>query len=86
MPVSASKQSDQSHSQEATDSISGNQFIFSFPTLSNQLYQVEFKDDMSAPTWNDLGGPLNGTGGSITITNTITGSKRFFQVEVMPGQ
>ena len=66
--------------------ISGNQFIFSFPTLSNQLYQVEFKDDMSAPIWNDLGGPLNGTGGSITITNTISGSKRFFQVGVMPGQ
>jgi hypothetical protein len=67
-------------------SIVSNQFIFSFPTLSNQLYQVEYKNDMSAPTWTDLGSPLDGTGGSITITNAITGTKRFYQVDVMPGQ
>jgi trimeric autotransporter adhesin len=72
--------------QLTTLSISGNQFIFSFPTLSNQLYQVEYKDDLTAPTWTLSGGQLPGTGGSITVTNAITGSKRFFQVEVMPGQ
>jgi hypothetical protein len=72
--------------QLTTLSISANQFIFSFPTLSNQLYQVEYKDDMAAPTWTLSGSPLPGTGGSITITNAITGPKRFFQVDVTPGQ
>jgi hypothetical protein len=72
--------------QLTTLSISANQFIFSFPTLSNQQYQVEFKDDMVAPTWTLSGSPLPGTGGSITITNAITGPKRFFQVDVMPEQ
>jgi sRNA-binding regulator protein Hfq len=72
--------------QLTTLSISANQFIFSFPTLSNQLYQVEYKDDMAAPTWTLSGGQLPGTGGSITVTNAITGAKRFFQVDVTPGQ
>jgi hypothetical protein len=72
--------------QVNTISVISNQFIFSFPTLSSQKYQVEFKDDMVAPTWTNLGGQLNGTGSSITITNAITGPKRFFQIEVIPGQ
>jgi hypothetical protein len=50
------------------------------------LYQVEYKDDMSAPTWTLLGSPLPGTGGSITVTNAITGQNRFFQVDITPGQ
>jgi hypothetical protein len=72
--------------QLTTLGISAGQFIFSFPTISNQLYQVEFKDDMLAPSWTNLGSPLPGTGGSITVTNAISGPKRFFQVDVMPGQ
>ncbi len=72
--------------QLTTLSISAGQFIFSFPTISNQLYQVEYKDDMAAPTWTLSGGQLPGTGGSITVTNTIVGPKRFFQVDVTPGQ
>jgi hypothetical protein len=66
--------------------VSGGQFIFSFQTLSNQLYQVEFKNDLQAPLWSLSGSPIPGTGGPITVTNAMSGLKLFFQVEVMPGQ
>ena len=72
--------------QLTTLKISANQFIFSFPTISNQLYQVEYKDNLAAPTWTLSGSPLPGTGGSIIATNAITGQQRFFQVDVTPGQ
>ncbi len=72
--------------QLTTLSISANQFIFSFPTISNQLYQVEFKNDMAAPTWTLSGSPLPGTGGSITVTNAISGQQRFFQIDITQGQ
>jgi hypothetical protein len=65
--------------------VSGNQFIFSFPTLLHEEYQVEFKDDLTAPTWTSVGGLIDGTGNFITVTNAITGSKRFYRVEVSPG-
>ena len=65
--------------------VSGNQFIFSFPTLSNEEYQVEFKDNLSAPTWTNSDGLIDGTGSSITVTNAITGAMRFYRVEVSPG-
>ncbi len=73
--------------QLSTLSISGNQFIFSYPTLSGQLYQVEYKDSMAPATnWNNMGSPVPGNGSSITATNAISGPKRFFRIDVMPGQ
>ena len=65
--------------------VSGNQFIFSFPTLLYEEYQVEYKDDLSAPTWTSLGSLIDGTGNSVTVTNAIIGTKRFYRVEVSPG-
>ncbi|HUJ72910.1 MAG TPA: MBG domain-containing protein, partial [Verrucomicrobiae bacterium] len=63
----------------------GNQFIFSFPTVSNENYQVEFKTDLHAPTWTNSGGLIAGTGNTITVTNAITSSAVFYRVEVSPG-
>jgi hypothetical protein len=63
----------------------GNQFIFSFPTLLHQKYQVEFKSDLHAPTWANTGGLIDGTGNTITVTNAITGTALFYRVEVSPG-
>jgi hypothetical protein len=65
--------------------VSGNQFIFSFPTILHEGYQIEFKDDLSAPTWTNSGGLIDGTGNSVTVTNAIIGTKRFYRVEVSPG-
>ena len=70
--------------QISNTKVSANQFIFSFPTILHEEYQVEYKDDLSAPTWTSLGSLIDGTGNSITVTNPITGSKRFYRVEVSP--
>ena len=63
--------------------LNGNQFIFSWPTLANQTYQLQYKDNLTAATWTPLGSPMIGTGNSIIVTNLIgTSPQRFFRLVV----
>src|SRR4029077_8371697 len=39
--------------------------IISWPASAGQRYQVEYKDNLTAPSWTALGSPLTGNGGSI---------------------
>jgi len=49
----------------------GDDFIFSFETLSNHTYTVEYLDDLGAPPWSPLTN-LPGTDDKVTFTNAIT--------------
>ena len=63
--------------------VSGNQFKLTFPTLSGQTYQIEFKDNLSATNWTPLGSPIIGTGVPLSVTNSISATpQRFFRLSI----
>jgi hypothetical protein len=53
-------------------------FLLAFPTQAGRTYTVEFKDNLSAPTWTPLP-PLSGLGLEQTIRQPLF-SGRFFRV------
>jgi hypothetical protein len=59
-----------------------NRFLFTIQTLSNKMYQVEYKDDLSATNWTALGSSFTGSGGAMIATNNATGSQGFFRVKL----
>jgi hypothetical protein len=62
---------------------SGTQIILNWPTTVGVSYQIEYKDDLATPTWLPYGGPIIGTGGTISITNDPALSiQRFYRIHV----
>lgn len=54
-------------------------FRFSFNTVSNTTYKVQWKLQLSDPAWNDLT-ILKGTTNFISLTDAITQTQRFYRV------
>ena len=54
-------------------------FRFSFNTVSNTTYKVQWKLQLSDPAWNDLT-ILTGTNNSISFTDAITQTQRFYRI------
>jgi hypothetical protein len=59
----------------------GDQFMFTFSTVSGPKYQVEDTDSLMPSAWVPLGNPVVGTGASVTVTREITGSQRYFRIQ-----
>jgi len=65
--------------------LKGNQFVFNWPTIAGQTYQLQYKDNLAAATWILLGGPVIGTGSSIISTNNLGASpQRYFRLGISP--
>jgi regulation of enolase protein 1 (concanavalin A-like superfamily) len=63
---------------------SGANLILSWPGVAGQTYQLEYKDDLSAPTWTPLGSPITGNGGTLNATNSVSAaSQRFFRLRLV---
>jgi hypothetical protein len=63
---------------------SGGNLILSWTGIAGQIYQVEYKDDLSAPTWTPIGSPVTGDGGTLSATNSFTSaSQRFFRLRLV---
>jgi len=61
------------------------QIQINFDTLPGQHYQAQFKDQLSDPVWNPLGGMVFGTGSATAITDDTTGrSQRFYRLLALP--
>ncbi|HUA36983.1 MAG TPA: MBG domain-containing protein [Candidatus Sulfopaludibacter sp.] len=59
------------------------QFVISWPTITNQTYQIESATNLAAPAWTPVGSPLPGTGAVLTVTNNMNGIPQcFFRVEL----
>jgi hypothetical protein len=62
---------------------SGTNFLLNWPSTVGLSYQIQYKNDLTAPTWTPLGSPISGTGGFISISNPITSStQRFYRILV----
>jgi hypothetical protein len=58
---------------------SGSNMVISFPALSNFNYQVQYKNNLTDPSWLPLGSPMVGNGSTNTIMDTTTNA-RFYRV------
>ncbi len=65
-------------------STDGSNGAFTLPTIAGQDYQIETTDSLNGQNWSPLGGPFTGTGGPMTVTNSLNGSPTFFRVRIMP--
>jgi hypothetical protein len=64
-------------------SIGGNQLALSWQTITSETYQLVYKDNLAAPTWTPVAGPIPGTGNSIIVTNNLGLSpQRFFRLVI----
>ena len=60
-----------------------NQFVVSWSSVLNQTYQLECVTNFAAPTWTPVGNPLPGTGATMAVTNSMSGSPQcFFRVRM----
>ena len=64
--------------------ISGTNIFLNWSAVPGQTYQLEYKDDLTAPTWTPMGDPVTGTGGTLTLTNDFGDSpQRFFHLRLV---
>ncbi|HEV2319471.1 MAG TPA: MBG domain-containing protein [Verrucomicrobiae bacterium] len=65
--------------------LSGSQGIFSWPTITNQTYQLETTTNFSADDWSPVGDPIMGTGSPIILTNSLDAvPQQFFRLSIGP--
>jgi hypothetical protein len=65
--------------------LTGQSLVISWPSLANQTYQIEYKDNLRETNWTVLGNVLSGTGGTLMTTNDVTSSaQKFFRLHVGP--
>ena len=63
----------------------GTQFIFNYPTVSGQTYQLEYTTDLTSGLWLPVGSSVPGTGAPVSVTNSISSSMQmFFRLSITP--
>ena len=65
-----------------TPSIRGNNVVLSFPTQTGFKYVVSYKNNLTDPAWTPLGAPVNGTGLTQSITDSLSQSQRFYVLTI----
>jgi hypothetical protein len=66
-------------------SVSNGVLTIALAVEPGQSLQVQYKNDLSQPTWTNLGVPVTATNSSLTISDTtIADSKRFYRVFISP--
>jgi hypothetical protein len=64
--------------------ISGTNIFLNWSATLGHTYQLEYKDDLSAPAWTALGSPVTGTDGTLTITNDFDNlPQRYFRLRLV---
>jgi hypothetical protein len=64
---------------------SNGQFVFTWNSVSNVAYQLQYATNLVAPDWMDLGSPVTATNSSTSTTDTIgSDTQRFYRVRLFP--
>jgi hypothetical protein len=64
---------------------SGANVILTWPGLAGQMYQVQFKTNLTDASWIPLNPPAQGTGVGLSLTNSLGGApQRFFRLAILP--
>jgi hypothetical protein len=56
----------------------GSKVLVNWPSVLGQTYQLEYCTNLVDPIWTPLGIPATGTGGTITLTNSLSGAQQSF--------
>ncbi len=65
--------------------LSPSQFALTWPTITNQTYQLEYATNLAAATWTPLGTPVVGSGNPVIVTNGLDAlPQRFFRLRISP--
>jgi hypothetical protein len=56
----------------------------SFFTQTGWVYQVEYKNNLSDPSWTPLGSSLTGNNAVQTVSDSPSASHRFYIVQIQP--
>jgi Ig-like domain-containing protein/List-Bact-rpt repeat protein len=63
--------------------ITGANVRLTWTTVSNAVYRLEFKSDLGATNWNAIVGDLTASSNSVTTSDALTSSNRFYRVRVV---
>lgn len=64
---------------------SNSTFHFTWNTVSNRLYQLEYTTDLISSNWSNLGNPIAATNDSISTTDTVgSNTHRYYRVHLLP--
>ncbi|MGZ5005613.1 MAG: thrombospondin type 3 repeat-containing protein, partial [Chthoniobacterales bacterium] len=56
----------------------------SFPTVFSKSYQLEYKNNITDPSWNSLGTSVAGTGGTVEVTDTSSNpGHRYYRLRLL---
>jgi hypothetical protein len=51
--------------------------------IAGRTYRVLASTNLAATSWTDISGPLTGTSGNLTFTDTsATGARKFYRVQI----
>lgn len=64
--------------------VSNGNFNLTWSAIPGQNYRVQYKDDLTAPNWNDLGPDLTATLTTATRQDSLSNTQRFYRVLVLP--
>ncbi len=64
--------------------VGSSQVQFTIRTVAGRRYQVVYKDDLSAASWQLLGGPRTAAGPTLLVTDTPPRLQRFYQATLLP--
>jgi hypothetical protein len=65
-----------------TASLSGTNIVLSFPTQAGSTYTVYYKNNLTDPTWTQLGAPVLGDGSIMSVLDGISESHRFYRLTI----
>jgi uncharacterized repeat protein (TIGR03803 family) len=63
---------------------SGNSVTFGWSAIVGQIYRTQFKSALSDTNWADLGPSVIATNATMTTTDSLSGSNRFYQIALLP--
>jgi hypothetical protein len=68
-----------------TAQASGGNVVLNWPGLIGQIYQVQYKTNLTDTAWLPLNSPEQGTGASLSLTNNLGGApQRFYRLAILP--
>ncbi len=67
-----------------TVSQSGSALTFTWNTIPNQRYQVQFTSSLQPTNWTPLGGIITATNTTMSASDTVTNAQMFYRIELLP--
>jgi hypothetical protein len=62
----------------------GNAVTFTWNTIANQRYQVQFTRSLNPTNWTSLGGIITATNTTMTASDTMTNAQMFYRIKLLP--